>query len=115
MANGALIAEHEWSMNEISFTPDTESEWTAPSGTKYYMKYTLSFESQTFPATLTVQSVRNDQEIYIHGVMKRPKYEGVFKVSGTINNEPYQGYAWGEIMAASQAQGTDGTQCCTVL
>lgn len=98
LPNGALVAKQEWSMNEISFTPDPDSAWTSPkSGLKYYTKYTLFFESQDFPATLTMQSVRNDQEIYynIPSVMKKPivAYEGAFTASGTINNEVYSGYA----------------------
>ena len=117
MANGALIAEKEWRMNEISFTPDPDSEWTSPnSGLKYCMKYTLSFTSQTFPVTLTVKSVRDNQEVYINvpGVTNKPvaKYEGVFEVSGTVNGEDYRGYAWGEMRGTD---GNDGSKCCAVL
>lgn len=106
--NGAIAAEQEWSMNEISLKHDPNSEWTSPqSGRKYYMKYTLQLESQNFPVNLSLQSVRKDQEVYVNAPeLKKSvaKYEGVFEVSGKVgcSEEAYSGYAWGEVQAATQ-------------
>lgn len=124
MPNGALLAEKEWTMDEISVTPDPQSLWTSStrSGLKYFMKYTLSLESADFPINLTLTSKRDNQEayIYIPGIMKKriAKYEGVFEVSGTVNNETYSGYAWGEVDADNLHHvNTDGCccPCCALM
>ena len=111
--NGALAAEHEWSMDEITITPDPCSEWTSPRSNKhYYMKYAINLHSENFQVVLSLQSVRDDQEVFINVPKGKPvaKYEGVFTVSATVNKSEveWKGHAWGEVKAAnSSSPGSD--------
>lgn len=96
-ANGALVSQHEWSLDRIRILPDKSSLWTGAGGAQYYMKYDLFLDSDTLPVALRIESMRDNQEIYLPG---NPKYEGVFRVSGAIAGEPCEGWAWAELHTA---------------
>ena len=118
MANGALLTKKQWKMSEISITPDLNSVWTSPySGQTYYMKYNITLGPFDSPdVQLAVEAVRDDQEVYLNvrGVHVA-KYEGVFNVSGTINGEPYRGYAWGEICSNAATNSGNSSNCCALV
>ena len=116
MQKGTLAAEHEWSMSEITLTPDPSSEWTSPQSKKhYYMKYTITLYSQNSQVVLSLQSVRDDQ-VFINVPKGKPvaKYEGVYTVSATVNKREikWKGHAWGEVKAADSSNPGGNDQCC---
>ena len=112
MSNGVLLARKEWKMKEINIERDEGSRWVSPHSQRmYYMKYTLILGSSDFPASLTLESVRSNQEVYVKNAIA--KYEGVFKVTGTVNGEDYSGYAWGEVQNGNVT--SHNNRSCTLL
>jgi hypothetical protein len=98
--NGALTAETSWPMQAIHIRPVKGSEWTNPvTGNTYYMKYRVDLDR--FPggpkASFLMTSAIPDQEAV---VSNRAVFEGLFRMTGTLDGEPVTGWAWGELQPA---------------
>ena len=97
LANGALEPSQRWDIGNITITPDTTKTWTSPrSGKTYVMRYTAELKGAngTGDASFTYEAVIDDQEVSIAG---RTVYEGLYKVTGTLDGATVTGYAWAEI------------------
>lgn len=116
--NGALSAEREWVFDQIAVMADPASAWRSPaSGVSYPMSWRVELGAPTdlssggaapdWPVFLTIDAVRNNQEIYIAGdPPSSSKYEGIFRVQGRIGGRACEGMAWGELHNAEA--GTQG-------
>ncbi len=97
LANGSLEASRRWPIGSITLTPDTSATWTSPrSGKTYVMRYTaeLAGHDGSSSASLTYEAVIDDQELSVAG---RTVYEGLYRVTGTLDGRTVHGYAWAEI------------------
>jgi hypothetical protein len=95
--NAALTASRRWDIGQITITADPESAWTsARSKQSYAMRYVveLAGADADSSASLTYDAVVDDQEIDVAG---RTVYEGLYRVTGTLDGESVSGFAWGEI------------------
>lgn len=99
--NGAWAPAATWPLQAIHMRPIKGSEWTNPvTGNTYYLKQRV--ELDRYPggprASFVVTSSIPDQEAVVLG---RAVFEGLFRVTGTIDGEPVSGWAWGELQPAS--------------
>ena len=97
LANGALEPSQRWDIGDITITPDTTKTWTSPrSGKTYVMRYTAELKGTdgTGSASFTYEAVIEDQEVDAGG---RTVYEGLYRVTGTLDGATVTGYAWAEI------------------
>lgn len=93
-ANGVLEPEYRWNLQDIVMQPVAGSEWKSPaSGETYYTKYKIEL-SGDHTADLTVTMAWDDQEV---NAGSRFVYEGLGKVTGTLDGEVIQGSAWLEM------------------
>jgi hypothetical protein len=97
LANGSLEASQRWPIGSITITPDTSATWKSPrSGKTYVMRYTaeLAGHDGSGSASLTYEAVYDDQELVVAG---RTVYEGLYRVTGTLDGASISGYAWAEV------------------
>ena len=97
LANGSLAASQRWTIGDITITPDQSSSWTSPrSGKSYFTRYTaeLAGSDSGSTASFTYTAVIDDQEVDVAG---RTVYEGLYAVTGTLDGQPIDGYAWAEV------------------
>lgn len=96
--NTALKAWHDWDIQDISF--ETSDPWPEGSSPQFPLKFTLTLGKpgdENGYAILKGEAVRPNQEVtLVH------KYEGVYKVTGSIHIDGFHldtvsGYAWAEI------------------
>ncbi len=96
--NTALKALHDWDMQDISLK--TSDLWPTGSSPQFPLKFTLTLGSPSDNnnyALLKGEAIRPNQEVtLVH------KYEGVYKVTGSIYidgvmHDKVLGYAWAEI------------------
>ena len=95
--NGALKNSMAWDMDHVTLAPDSTSSWTSPrSGKTYATKYTAQLKGRDgkVNGSLTYRVVYDDQEL---DVDSRTVYEGLYRVTGTIDGSKVRGYAWAEI------------------
>ncbi|MCD9622785.1 lipocalin family protein [Rhabdothermincola salaria] len=99
LANGSLAASQRWPIDGITLTPDAAATWTSPrSGKTYTMRYTAELTAADGTrSSLTYEALYDDQELTVAG---RTVYEGLFRVTGELDGETVQGYAWAEIQPA---------------
>lgn len=98
--NGAWTPAATWPLQGIRIRPIRGSEWTNPvTGNTYYLKQRVELDG--FPggprASFTLTSAIPDQEAV---VSNRAVFEGLFRMTGTIDGEPVTGWAWGELQPA---------------
>ena len=92
--NGVLEPEYRWNLQDIKMEPIKGSEWESKaSGASYYTKYKVTLGGAR-PADLTVTMEWPEQEISLMG---RFVYEGLGRVSGTLDGKPVSGTAWLEM------------------
>ena len=104
LANGSLAASQRWTIGDITITPDQSSVWTSPrSGKSYFTTYTaeLAGTDAKSTASFTYTAVIDDQEVDVAG---RTVYEGLYAVSGTLDGQPINGYAWAEVQPVGHAR-----------
>lgn len=96
--NTALKAWHDWEIKDISF--ESSDLWPTGSSPQFPLKFTLTLGSPSDNnnyALLKGEAIRPNQEVtLVH------KYEGVYKVTGSIHidgihRDTVSGYAWAEI------------------
>lgn len=96
--NTALKAWHDWDIQDIQF--ETSDLWPKEGDHQFPLKFTLTLGQPGDPngyAILKGEAVRPNQEVtLVH------KYEGVYKVTGSIHVDDFHldtvfGYAWAEI------------------
>ncbi|MBO3696830.1 hypothetical protein [Roseivirga sp. E12] len=96
--NTALKAWHDWDIQDISF--ESSDLWPKEGDHQFPLKFTLTLGKpgdENGYAILKGEAVRPNQEVtLVH------KYEGVYKVTGSIHVDDFHldtvfGYAWAEI------------------
>jgi len=99
--NGVLEPDHRWNLQDIELKPIAGSEWKSPnSGETYYTKYKITLSGER-SADLTVTMAWNDQEVMAG---TRYVYEGLGKVTGTLDGEVVNGSAWLEMQPIGTLQ-----------
>ncbi|MBL6943667.1 MAG: hypothetical protein ISR56_04800 [Bacteroidales bacterium] len=94
--NTARKAVHSWAINEINIYHVPGTDWVSPkSGLKYAMQHRIQLTSTDYSADLTINMVRDDQEIIIDST--KIKYEGLGSVEGILSGQPVTGQAFVEI------------------
>lgn len=97
--NGVLEPEYRWNLQDIDMKPVPGSQWKSPaSGESYYTKYTIKLAG-AHSADLRVDMAWPDQEV---AVENRFVYEGLGKVTGTLDGEVVDGTAWLEMQPAGK-------------
>ncbi len=93
--NGALQAAYSWPLDGIDIAAVNGSTWTSPNtGLQYAQQHRIQLASDTMPADLTIQMVRENQEIAVGDTVK---YEGLAAVEGTLGGEEVTGTAFVEL------------------
>lgn len=98
--NGAWTAVANWPFQAIHIRPVTSSKWTNPvTGNSYFLQQRVVLDR--FPgghrASFLLTSAIGDQEAVVSG---RSVFEGLFRMTGTIDGTPVTGWAWGELQPA---------------
>ena len=84
-------------MQDIHIRPVKGSEWTNPAtGHTYYLTYgvELAASDSTPKATFVMTPSVREQEAVVSG---RSVFEGLFRMTGTIDGKPVTGQAFGEL------------------
>ncbi|MFN8167377.1 MAG: lipocalin family protein [Candidatus Nanopelagicales bacterium] len=102
-ARNGNLRPSKWATQSISIRPVRSARWTSPAtGLTYYTKYRVvlrpSGNAQRHSARLTMTAVFDAQEVAFKG--GRAVYEGLYKVTGTLDGRRIRGQAWGEVQPA---------------
>lgn len=100
--NGTLTTR-KWPITAISIRPVPGHVWTSPvTGLTYNLKYRVVLGSQSpggEPSELVYTAVFPEQEVaFPNG--GRAVYEGLYRVTGTLEGKKVTGQAWGEVQPA---------------
>ena len=95
--NGARTSQMTWNIDGIRFHPVPGSKWTNPAtGHTYYLKYRVNLDDSGTgkKSTLWFTAALPKQEAVISS---RSVFEGLFRMKGTIDGKPVEGWGFGEL------------------
>ncbi len=101
--NSALKAVFSWDMDDITIEESPGGNlWTSPeTGQQYVQEHHILLESDDYSADLIITMIRENQEIVVdlteYGMEKTIKYEGLARVTGTLEGKSINGIAFVEL------------------